>query len=120
MSPAPQASPCQGSTPTNARATVRLRPGCNGKTTHKRRLDRTALRFLTFNVRSLRRPEAYDLLINYMRKHAIHVAAVQETWLPGTHVETNTGFTFVRHNAEGKPGNRGGVAIVLDPLATAA
>ena len=120
MSPAPQASPCQGSTPTNARATVRLRPGCNGKTARERRLDRTALRFLTFNVRSLRRPEAYDLLINYMRTHNIHVAAVQETWLPGTHVETNTGFTFVRHNAEGKPGKRGGVAIVLDPLATAA
>ena len=55
-----------------------------------------------------------------MRQHNIHVAALQETWLPGTHVEENKGFTFVRHNAEGKSGERGGVAIVLDPTATAA
>ena len=78
------------------------------------------LRLITFNVRSLRRPEALDLIINFMRTHGIHCAALQETWLPGSLVEQNKGFTIIRHNADGKAGERGGVAILLDPLATEA
>ena len=45
------------------------------------------LRLITFNVRSLRQPEALDLIINFMRTHGIHCAALQETWLAGSHVE---------------------------------
>ena len=76
---ATQAPPIPRRTPTFIRATARPRPGSSGKTARKRRLDRATLRVITLNVRSLRRPEAYDLIINYMHSHDIHVAALQET-----------------------------------------
>ena len=72
------------------------------------------LRTITFNARSLRQPEVIELIIDYMRAHGIHCAALQETWLPGSLVEQNKGFTIVRHNADQKAGERGGVAIILD------
>ena len=78
------------------------------------------LRTITFNARSLRQPEVIELIIDYMRAHGIHCAALQETWLPGSLVEQNKGFTIVRHNADQKAGERGGVAIVLDARATSA
>ncbi len=76
------------------------------------------LRTASHNVRSLRQPEAIELVISYMLLHRIAVLGAQETWLSGFFIKSNQGHITINNNKEGA--HRRGVAIFLAPAAVAA
>eukprot|EP00937_MAST-01D_sp_MAST-1D-sp2_P002695 g2695.t1 len=62
--------------------------------------------------------EGIELVIEYMRAKRVEVYCMQETWLGGSGVYCNKGFTIIYTNVDGA--RRGGVGIVLSPAATRA
>jgi len=58
------------------------------------------------------------LVIEYMRARRVEVYCMQETWLGGSGVYCNKGYTIIYANEDGVC--RGGVGIVLSPAATRA
>jgi len=76
------------------------------------------LRTASHNVRSLRQPEAIELVISYMQRQRIAVMGMQETWLSGSSVMSNKGHIIVLNNKDGA--HRRGVGICLAPEAVTA
>ena len=113
------ASGDRGSRPGGHRGSTcgRAQRSKRGKST-RRRLREFALRVVSHNAQSLRQPEAIEVVINHMRRHKIHVYAMQETWWGGTRVLCNQDHTILNANEEGA--TRRGVGFVLSPDATRA
>ena len=55
------------------------------------RLCEFVLRTASHNARSLRQPEAIELILSYMRQHKLDIIASQETWRAGFSIENNKG-----------------------------
>ena len=77
------------------------------------RLREFVLRTASHNARSLRRPEAIELTLSYMRKQRLDVLASQETWREGFSIEDNKGYIIINNNRDGA--RRRGVCIILAP-----
>ena len=56
------------------------------------------LRTISHNVRSLRQPEAIEVIIASMQANHVEAYCMQETWLGGSQVKTNKGYTTVLVN----------------------
>ena len=76
------------------------------------------LRTISHNVRSLRQPEAIEIIIACMQASHVEAYCMQETWLGGSEVKTNKGYTIVLVNDP--DAKRRGVGIVLSKGATKA
>ena len=76
------------------------------------------LRTISHNVRSLRQPEATELIIASMQANHVEAYCMQETWLGGSEVKTNKGFTIILVND--LDAKRRGVGIILSKAATEA
>ena len=76
------------------------------------------LRTASHNARSLRQPEAIELVISYMQRLRIAVMGMQETWLSGSFTKSNKGYFIINNNKDGA--QRRGVAICLAPEAVVA
>lgn len=76
------------------------------------------LRTASHNFRSLRQPEAIELVLSYMLRERIDVLGGQESWLPGFFIKSNKGHIIINMNKEGA--HRRGVSIFLAPAAVAA
>ena len=76
------------------------------------------LRTISHNVRSLRQPEAMEIIIASMQANHVEAYCMQETWLGGSEVKTNKGYTIVLVNDP--DAKRRGVGIILSKPATKA
>ena len=76
------------------------------------------LRTISHNVRSLRQPEAIEVIIASMQANHVEAYCMQETWLGGSEVKTNKGYTIVLVNDP--DAKRRGVGIILSKAATKA
>ena len=82
------------------------------------RLREFVLRTASHNARGLRRPEAIELILSYMRKRRLDVYASQETWREGFSIEDNKGYIIINNNRGGA--HRRGAGTTLAPSRGAA
>merc|ERR1712185_463079 len=104
-------------TPPSRRSTLPVGNRKGGKSAPRRPRE-FVLRTISHNVRSLRQPEAIEVIIASMQANHVEAYCMQETWLGGSEVKTNKGYTIVLVNEP--DAKRRGVGIILSKAATKA
>ena len=79
---------------TSHRSTLPVGNRKGGKSAPRRPRE-FVLRTVSHNVRSLRQPEAIELVIANMQASRVEAYCMQETWLGGSEVKTNKGYTII-------------------------